>query len=75
MITPRVSWNSHAYTTPKPKPKAVGKFTMQKLLGNEWVTTGHASNMDAAERHSLAVGGQVRAVDRNDNVVEVWDSE
>lgn len=37
---------------------------LEKQIGDTWVTTGWAPNVDAAGKHAGAVGGSVRATDQ-----------
>lgn len=64
------SWGNSTFIR-KPKHKVI-KLTLQKLIGQEFITTAHADNLEAAERHAAAVGGEVRALDQDGAVVEVW---
>lgn len=37
----------------------------EKMIDGNWVTTGWAPHVEAAERHADAVGGQVRVTDND----------
>ena len=49
------------------------RLHVQKLIDGVWVTTAHAQNIEAAERHASVVGGQCRAVTtRSGRTVAEW---
>lgn len=58
-----------------PVHHSVTRFTLQKLLESGWTTTAHADDLEAAERHASAIGGQVRALNRKGDVVANWECE
>jgi len=53
-------------------PRKSMRLTVQKMVDGVWVTTANADSLEAAERHALAVGGEVQALDKDGTVVEVW---
>lgn len=48
------------------------RFRVEKEVGAAWVHTGNATVLDGVEQHAKAIGGHVRAVDRNGKVIAEW---